>query len=95
MGSHKSRVNGYGLWYQTKAEIAREQLRWACAAGLPRGVVVLDAGDGTHTGLRAEIAALGLSDAAGILSNSSVWHGTGGAEALVGPRAAAAACPPR
>jgi SRSO17 transposase len=59
--------------FRTKPEIALEQLRWACAAGLPRGVVLLDAGYGNHTRLRAEIGALGLSCAAGILSSTTVW----------------------
>jgi SRSO17 transposase len=59
--------------FETKPEIALEQLRWACAAGLPRGVVLLDAGYGNHTELRTQISALGLSYAAGILSNTSVW----------------------
>jgi SRSO17 transposase len=59
--------------FRTKPEIALEQLRWACAAGLPRGVVLLDAGYGNHTRLRAEITALGLTYVAGILSNTSVW----------------------
>jgi SRSO17 transposase len=59
--------------FRTKPEIALEQLRWACAAGLPRGVVLLDAGYGNHTRLRAEITALGLTCVAGILSNTSVW----------------------
>jgi SRSO17 transposase len=30
--------------FKTKPEIALDQLRWACAVGLPRGVVLLDAG---------------------------------------------------
>ncbi len=59
--------------FRTKPEIALEQLRWACAAGLPRGVVLLDAGYGNHTRLRAEITTLGLTYVAGILSNTSVW----------------------
>ena len=59
--------------FETKPEIALEQLRWACAADLPRGVVLLDAGYGNHTNLRTQISALGLSYAAGILSNTSVW----------------------
>jgi len=59
--------------FKTKPEIALEQLRWACAAGLPRGVVLLDAGYGNHTALRPQIGALGLRYAAGILSNTSVW----------------------
>jgi SRSO17 transposase len=59
--------------FQTKPEIARDQLRWAVKAGLPRGVVLLDAGYGNHTSLRTEISKLGLSYAAGILSSTSVW----------------------
>src|SRR5271165_4264783 len=59
--------------FKTKPEIALEQLRWACAAGLPRGVVLLDAGYGNDTNLRTQIGALGLSYAAGILSNTTVW----------------------
>jgi SRSO17 transposase len=59
--------------FQTKPEIALEQIRWACAAGLPRGVVLLDAGYGNHTKLRAQIGALGLTYVAGILSSTTVW----------------------
>src|SRR5216683_505170 len=59
--------------FKTKPEIALEQLRWACAAGLPRGVVLLDAGYGNHTSLRTEIGALGLAYVAGILSSTTVW----------------------
>ena len=42
--------------------------------GLPRGVVLLDAGYGNHTSMRTQIGVLELSYAAGILSNSSVWE---------------------
>lgn len=59
--------------FQTKPEIALEQLRWACEAGLPRGVVLLDAGYGNHTELRTQIGALGLRYAAGIVSSTTVW----------------------
>src|SRR5260370_27969839 len=59
--------------FQTKPEIALDQLRWACAAGLPRGVVLLDAGYGNHTNLRTEIGALDLTYVAGILSSTTVW----------------------
>src|ERR1700675_3735609 len=31
------------IGFKTKHEIALDQLRWACAAGLPRGVALLDA----------------------------------------------------
>jgi SRSO17 transposase len=41
------------IGFQTKHEIALEQLRWACEAGLPRGVVLLDAGYGNNSELRA------------------------------------------
>ena len=44
--------------FKTKPEIALEQIRWACEAGLPRGVVLMDAGYGCNTRLRAG-AALG------------------------------------
>jgi hypothetical protein len=30
------------IHFQTKHEIALDQLRWACAAGLPHGTVLLD-----------------------------------------------------
>jgi SRSO17 transposase len=59
--------------FKTKPEIALDQLRWACAAGLPRGVVLLDAGYGNHTNLRQEIGALGLIYVAGILSSTTLW----------------------
>jgi len=78
--------------FETKPEIALEQIRWACAAGLPRGVVLLDAGYGNHTALRAQIRALGLSYAAGILSSTSVWaprHRAVAAQAVVWSRTAA------
>jgi SRSO17 transposase len=64
--------------FKTKPEIAIEQLRWACAAGLPRGVVLMDAGYGCNTDLRAGVSALELSYVAGILPQTSVWgSGTG------------------
>jgi hypothetical protein len=59
--------------FKTKPEIALDQLRWACAADLPRGVVLLDAGYGNHTNLRTEIGALDLTYVAGILSSTTVW----------------------
>ena len=45
----------------------------ACAADLPRGVVLMDAGYGTDTGLREAIGALGLTYIAGIQPQTSVW----------------------
>ena len=59
--------------FQTKPEIALEQIRWACEAGLPRGVVLMDAGYGADTDLRTDITKLGLTYVAGIQSNTTVW----------------------
>jgi SRSO17 transposase len=59
--------------FKTKPEIALDQIRAAYAAGLPRGVVLMDAGYGAHSELRTAVAALGLSYVAGILSNTTVW----------------------
>jgi SRSO17 transposase len=62
--------------FNTKPEIALEQVRWACQSGLPRGVVLMDAGYGANTELRSSITALGLTYVAGILPNTTVWaHG--------------------
>ncbi|MCX7350028.1 MAG: IS701 family transposase, partial [Alphaproteobacteria bacterium] len=64
--------------FKTKPEIALEQIDAACKAGLPRGVVLMDAGYGCNTSLRAGVGALGLRYVAGILPNTSVWaSGTG------------------
>ena len=59
--------------FKTKPEIALEQIAAACAAGLPRGVVLMDAAYGNNSDLRSDITALGLTYAAGILSNTTVW----------------------
>src|SRR6187401_1449493 len=61
------------IGFLTKPQIALEQIRVAYAAGLPRGVVLMDAGYGTNTWLREEIGALGLSYVAGIPPHTSVW----------------------
>src|SRR5215213_2201743 len=61
------------ITFQTKPELALDQIRAAVGAGLPRGVVLMDAGYGSDTPLRTDITALGLSYIAGILSNTSVW----------------------
>jgi SRSO17 transposase len=61
------------IGFLTKPQIALEQIRAAWAAGLPRGVVLMDAGYGSNTRLREEIGALGLSYVAGIPPQTSVW----------------------
>jgi SRSO17 transposase len=62
------------IGFKTKPEIALEQVRWACEADLPRGVVLMDAGYGASTDLRTDITALDLTYVAGILPNTTVWE---------------------
>jgi SRSO17 transposase len=60
--------------FQTRPEIALAQIRAACAAGVPRGVVLMDAGYGSDTGLRTSIGALGPSYVAGIQHTPPSGH---------------------
>jgi SRSO17 transposase len=46
--------------FQTKAEIALDQVRRARERGIPQGVVLADAGYGTDTYFRIELTKLGL-----------------------------------
>jgi SRSO17 transposase len=62
-----------GISFKTKPEIALEQIRWACEAGLPRGVGLMDAAYGNDSRLRTGMTALGLIYVAGIQSNTLVW----------------------
>jgi SRSO17 transposase len=59
--------------FKTKPEIALEQVRWALEAGLPRGVILMDAGYGAGTELRSTITALDLPYVAGIGPQTTVW----------------------
>ena len=59
--------------FKTKPEIALDQLRWACEAGVARGVVLMDAGYGAETDLRTDITTLGLTYVAGTRPNTTVW----------------------
>jgi SRSO17 transposase len=59
--------------FKTKPEIALEQIRWACEAGLPRGIGLMDAAYGNDSRLRSGMTALGLIYVAGIQSNTLVW----------------------
>jgi SRSO17 transposase len=59
--------------FQTKPQIALAQIKAAQAAGLPVGVVLMDAGYGNDTGLRTQITAAGLRYVAGIGPTTSVW----------------------
>src|ERR1700678_354232 len=61
------------IGFKTKPQIAFDQIREAWEAGLPHGVVLMDAGYGANTELRTDISALGLTYIAGILPNTTVW----------------------
>jgi SRSO17 transposase len=59
--------------FKTKPQIALDQIKWACGAGLPRGVVLIDAGYGVEAKFRTGISALDLRYVAGIKSTTNVW----------------------
>jgi SRSO17 transposase len=78
----KARRNKAGvpsdIAFKTKPEIALEQIRWACEAGLPRGVGLLDAAYGVDSRLRTGMTALGVTYVVGIQPKILVWPpGTG------------------
>ena len=54
------------ITFKTKPQIALEQIHAACAAGVARGVVLMDAAYGCHSALRHGVSALGLSYVAAI-----------------------------
>jgi SRSO17 transposase len=58
--------------FRTKPEIALDQIRRASAAGLPRGVVLMDPAYGSDGRLRVGVTALGLTYAAGVKSHTLV-----------------------
>src|ERR1700704_3164707 len=60
--------------FKTKPEIALEQIRWACEAGLPRGVALMDAAYGNDSRLRAGMTELGVPYVASILPNTLMWQ---------------------
>ena len=61
------------IGFKTKPQIALEQIRWACEAGLPRGVVLMDAGYGVDATLRIAIGDLDLAYVAGVLPKTLAW----------------------
>jgi SRSO17 transposase len=60
--------------FQTKPEIALEQIRQAMARPVPVGVVLADAGYGKGTPFRTALTQLGLQYVVGIESNATVWE---------------------
>jgi SRSO17 transposase len=63
-----------GIAFQTKPEIALQQIRHAIEQQVPRGVVLADAGYGKGTQFRTDLTQLGLPYVVGIESNATVWE---------------------
>ena len=59
--------------FRSKPEIALDQIRSALSAGVPRGVVLADAGYGVDTAFRTGLAEMGLPYIVGIQSSTSLW----------------------
>jgi SRSO17 transposase len=60
--------------FQTKPEIALDQIRAAVAADLDRGVVLADAAYGINTDFRDGLTGLGLQYVVGVQSSMTVWE---------------------
>jgi SRSO17 transposase len=58
--------------FKTKNEIAREQIEWACEAGLPRGVALMDVSYGKDASLRRRMTELEVQYAAAIRGDARV-----------------------
>jgi SRSO17 transposase len=63
-----------GVAFQTKPEIALEQIRQAMKRQVPVGVVLADAGYGKGTQFRTALTQLGLQYVVAIESNATVWE---------------------
>jgi SRSO17 transposase len=63
---------------QTKPQIALSQIRRTIAEGVPRGIVLADAGYGNDTAFRDALTEMELSYVVGVQSSTAVWApGTG------------------
>lgn len=60
--------------FQTKPQIALDQIRQAVEAGVARGAVLADAAYGNDTKFRASVTALGLLYIVGVQSSMTVWE---------------------
>ncbi len=60
--------------FQTKPEIALDQIRAAISAQVARGIVLADAAYGINTEFRAELSKLGLQYVLGVQSSLTVWE---------------------
>jgi SRSO17 transposase len=62
------------IHFQTKLEIALEQIRRAQERGIPQGVVLADAGYGTDTRFRQALTKMEMTYVMGIQSTVTVWR---------------------
>ena len=60
--------------FQTKPEIAMEQIRSAVAANMARGIILADAAYGINTEFRDGLTGLGLQYVVGVQSSMTVWE---------------------
>ena len=66
------------ITFQTKPQIALDQIQQAITDDLPKGIVLADAGYGNDTAFRSGLTALGLDYAVGVQGSMSAWPpGTG------------------
>lgn len=59
--------------FETKPQIALSQIRQAIADGVPKGIVLADAGYGNDTAFRDALTEMGLSYIVGVQSTIAVW----------------------
>jgi SRSO17 transposase len=59
--------------FQTKPQIALDQIGQAIADGVPRGVVLADAGYGNDTAFRSNLSGRGLAYVVGVQGSTAVW----------------------
>jgi SRSO17 transposase len=69
--------------FQTKPKIALQQIEWACAAGIPRGVALMDCAYGSDLSLRRRLTALELAYAVGVWARTLVRKAKRGDDAPV------------
>ena len=62
------------IGFQTKPEIAMDQIRAMVEANMPSGVVLADAGYGINTGFRHALTELRLQYVVGVQSSMTVWE---------------------
>src|SRR5205085_4110600 len=73
-GARRERAGVPGdICFKSRPQIPLALIERACAAGLPRGVVLMDLDYGRDSRLRASLTALGLPYVAGIQPNVLVW----------------------